>query len=209
MSTVTRPERQRLLEAMLGELAEKEYPAIDVGMAAQRARLESDDWSTWFPDKESCVLAALDQFCDELRAVAWEGSQFDGPWPKRVAAGIRALLRRMSEQSARAEGLVDALPSLGSAGQARYQAFVDSLAALLRGGRQYSGMADDLPASAEMLAAGAAESVVFEQIQTRRTSHLHRLVPEIVFAVLVPFVGPETAAGAMEEERQASLRQPR
>jgi hypothetical protein len=204
MSTVTRPERQRLLEAMLSELAEKEYPAIEVEVAAQRACLEGDDWSTWFPDKKSCVLAALDQFCDELRVAAWEGGQTSGPWPKRVAAGVRALLCRVSEQPARVEGLVGALPPLGSDGQARYQAFVEGVAALLRDGRRYAGMVDELPASVELLAAGAAEALVFEQIRAGRASHLHRLVPEILFALLVPFVGPEAAAWAMEEERQAA-----
>lgn len=204
MSTVTRPERQRLLEAMLGELEEKEYPAIEVGAAAERACLESDDWSSWFPDKKSCVLAALDQFCGELRAAAWEGSQTGGPWPTRVAAGLRALLGRVAEQSARAEGLAGALAALGSDGQARYQAFVESLAAFLCDGRRYAGMEVELPGSVELLAVGAGEALVYEQIRAGRTSHLQQLVPDIVFTVLVPIVGPEEATWAMEQERQTA-----
>lgn len=45
MSTAMRPERTRLLEAMLEELVEKGYPELEVEAAVQRAYLAGAEWA--------------------------------------------------------------------------------------------------------------------------------------------------------------------
>ena len=201
MSTVTRPERTRLLEAMLEELVEKGYPAVEVEAAVQRAHLGGAEWSAVFPDKDACLVAAFDQLTEQLRAAICEGCAAGRDWPGRVAGGLRALLAQLSERAAMAEALARTFPSIGPAAQARYQAFVESLAPLLAEGREASGMAGELPSEVEMLAVGAAEAIVFGEIQAGRTAELGTLGPEILFSVLVPFVGAGAASAAMEAER--------
>jgi AcrR family transcriptional regulator len=202
MSTVTRPERTRLLEAMLEELVEKGYPAVEVEAAIHRARLVGEDWSAQFPDKDTCLAAAFDELTGELRTAICEGCLTANDWPGRVAGGLRVLLAQLSERAAIAEALARSFPSIGPAALTRYQGFIESLAPLLAEGREFSGMGDELPAEVELLAVGSAESIVFEQIQLGHTARLATMTPEILFSVLVPFTGPVAAAKAMEEEQR-------
>jgi AcrR family transcriptional regulator len=202
MSTATRPERTRLLEAMLEELVEKGYPALEVEAAVRRARLHGAEWSAVFPDKDQCLVAAFDQLAEQLRASICEGCASGRDWPGRVAGGLRALLTQLSERAQTAEALARTFPSIGPAAQARYQAFVESLGSLLVPGREASGIGEELPADVELLAVGAAEAIVFEQIQAGRAALLGGLCPEILFSVLVPFIGAAAAGEEMEKERR-------
>lgn len=205
MSTATGEARARLLEAMLEELVEKGYGEVEVRGALERAHLGGEEWSTMFVDKDECLVAAFDQLTEQLRAAIVEGCLAGGDWPGRVAGGLRVLLARLAGRAQMAEALARTFPSIGPAAQARYQGFVESLAPLLVEGREFSGIGEELPGEVELLAVGAAEAIVFEQIQTGRTAGLAALGPEILFSVLVPFVGPVVASIAMDEERARAM----
>jgi AcrR family transcriptional regulator len=200
MNTVARSERSRLLEAMLEELVEKGYPALEVEAAVHRARLEGEEWSNRFPDKEACLLEAFEQLSCQLREAIVEGCLTGESWPERVAGGLRVLLAELARRAKTAEAMARTFPSIGPDAVVNYQAFVESLAPLLRPGR---ALADgvELPGEVELLAIGAAEAIVMERIQAEETATLPTLAPDILFSVLVPFVGPAAASEAMGRER--------
>lgn len=202
MSTVARPERTRLLEAMLEELVEKGYPALEVEAAIHRADLVGGEWAARFPDKDSCLLEAFEELTAQLRVVIAAGCRAGTTWPERVAGGLRVLLDELTRRSTMAEALARTFPSIGSAAVVRYQAFLESLAPLLTPGRECAGV--ELPASVELLAVGAAEAIVMERIQAGRAETLSALAPEILFSILVPFLGPHGATEAMACERRRS-----
>jgi AcrR family transcriptional regulator len=202
MSTATEEDRARLLEAMLEELVEKGYGETELAGALERAHLGDRGWSAQFGDKDECLMAAFDQLTERLREAICEGCARSEDWPTRVAGGLGALLRRLAAQARMAEALARTFPSIGPAAQARYQGFVESLGPLLVEGREFSGIAEQLPGEVELLAVGAAEAIVLEQIQAGRTAGLCDLGPELLFSVLVPFVGPVRAAAEMEKSRR-------
>jgi AcrR family transcriptional regulator len=201
MSTATEEDRARLLEAMLEELVEKGYGEADVEGALERAHLGGGRWSQLFVDKDACLVAAFEQLTEQLRAAICEGCARGGDWPGRVAGGLRALLATLAGRAAMAEALTRSFPSIGPEAQVHYQAFVESLAPLLAEGREFSTPGTELPGAVELLAVGAAEAIVFEQIQAGRTAGLAELGPDILFSVLVPFLGPAIAAAEMEKAR--------
>ena len=202
MSIATEGDRARLLEAMLEELVEKGYGDVDVEGALARAHLGGEGWAALFVDKDACLIAAFDQLTGQLREAICEGCAAGDDWPGRVAGGLRALLTRLAARAQMAEALARSFPSIGAAAQARYQAFVENLAPLLAEGRELPGMSGRLPDEVELLAVGAAEAIIFEQIRAGRTADLGALGPEILFSVLVPFIGPAVASAAMEAERE-------
>jgi hypothetical protein len=186
---------------MLEELVEKGYGEVEVRGALRRAHLGGEGWSELFVDKDECLVAAFDQLTEQLRAAIVRGCATGSGWPGRVAGGLRVLLGKLAARAQTAEALARTFPAIGPAAQARYQAFVESLAPLLGEGREFSGIAAELPGEVELLAVGAAEAIVFAEIQAGRTAGLPALGPEILFSVLVPFVGPARAAVEMEAER--------
>jgi len=68
------------------------------------------------------------------------------------------------------------------------------------------GTGVELPREVEMFAVGAAEAIIFEEIEAGRAAQLPVLAPAILFSVLVPFVGPEAASAEMERASDVAER---
>jgi hypothetical protein len=100
-----------------------------------------------------------------------------------------------------AEVATRVFPAIGPPAYKRYCELISRLATLVSEGREYSGMADELPSEVELLSVGAAESLLFIVIDAGRAAQLPKMMPEILFSVMVPFIGPDRAA---EEMRQAA-----
>jgi AcrR family transcriptional regulator len=194
--------RERLLEAMLSELGEQGYGAMSVAEALSGAGVSRADYEAEFADKDACLFAAYAQLTERLARRTAEGCALGGEWPARVRRGLEALLAELAAAPAMARVAIRAFPAIGPEARARYQDFVEGFASLLREGREFSGTAEELPAEMEMLAVGAAEAIVFEEIEAGRAAQLPAMGPAILFSVLVPFLGPEAASAEMDRARQ-------
>jgi AcrR family transcriptional regulator len=208
MSTSTQLERERLLDAMLEEMVEKGPDGAEVEVALRRAGLEGEQWLAEFVDKDACLCAAYTQLTERLACKTGEGCSRGENWPQRVRCGLEALLEELADAPAVAQLLIRAFPAIGPAARARYQAFVESFAPLLAGGRELTGTGAgaELPREVEMLAVGAAEAIVFEEVEAGRAGQLPGLAPAILFSVLVPFLGPEAASAEMQKASEAAER---
>ena len=92
------------------------------------------------------------------------------------------------------------LPAAGPEARRRYHDALGQLRPLFSEGRKYAE-SDILPPDLELMAVGGAEAIIFDEVVAGRTKELPKLLPDILFAVLVPYVGP-TAAKA--EVRRAA-----
>jgi AcrR family transcriptional regulator len=199
MNTVTQLERERLLDAVLEEAAEKGHREVDVIATLRRAGIHDEGRLAEFASKEACLLAAYERLTERLTSRVIEGCTAGREWPQRVRAGLEALLDELAAQPRMARVAIRGFPSIGNEARARYLDFIEGFVPLLRGGREFSGMAEELPAEVEMLAVGAAEAIVFEEIEAGRAAQLPALGPAILFSILVPFLGPKAASAAMEK----------
>jgi AcrR family transcriptional regulator len=185
---------------MLSEMGERGYEAMSVADAMSVAGVSKADFEAEFADRNACLLAAYEQLTERLERRTAEGCALGDEWPARVRRGLEALLEELAAAPALAQLLVRAFPAIGPEARARYQAFVESFGPLLRAGRELAGA--ELPREVEMLAVGAAEAIVFEEIEAGRAANLPGLAPEILFSVLVPFLGPEAASAEMQRARE-------
>jgi hypothetical protein len=206
MSTSTQFERERLLGAMLEEMVESGPDGAEVEAALRRAGLDGEQWLAELLDKDSCLFAAYAQLTERLARKTAEGCSLGEDWPQRVRCGLEALLEELAGAPAVAQLLIRAFPAIGPAARARYQEFVESFAPLLGGGRELAAAGAELPREVEMLAVGAAEAIVFEEIEAGRAAQLSALTPAILFSVLVPFLGPEAASAEMRKASEAAQR---
>jgi hypothetical protein len=145
------------------------------------------------------MLEEMEQLTERLASRARDRWTAAGEeWPRRVWAGLEALLEELAAEPRMARLAIRGFPSAGAEVRARYLVFVEGFVPLLREGREFSGMAEELPAEVEMLAIGAAEAIVFEEIEAGRAAGLPALGPAILFSVLVPFLGPDAASAEMQ-----------
>ena len=73
-------------------------------------------------------------------------------------------------------------------------------AALIEG-REYATNAVHLPPDLERMAVGGAQTIIFDEVVAGRAEELSARLPDVLFSVLVPYIGPEAAAA---EVRQAA-----
>lgn len=200
--------RERLLELVLRELGEMGYEGISLPALLARADVSKEEFAAEFADLDACLDVAYGDLTTRIEQAVQRGcarvgpTEGEPPWPDRVRGGLESLLAELADEPLRARVLIRTYPSLGNRALVSYQSFLDGFVPLLAPGRQLSGVAEQLPASVETLAIGAAEAIVFEEVASNRTEGLPALLPSILFSLLVPFLGPAGAAAEMEKARR-------
>jgi AcrR family transcriptional regulator len=199
---VVRSGRERLLEAMVRVAAAKGYEATTVVDVTEFAGVDEGAFYADFESKEECFLEAFDAVIDVL--VAHVASSYEAasgrPWPERVGAGLRALVELLATEADIARLAMVEVTAAGDRGRERYRVALARFTPFLEEGRAYSGRGEELPADTARFAIGGATSMIFDEIRAGRGPELTRLLPDLVFAVLVPYLGAEAA-----EERRARL----
>jgi AcrR family transcriptional regulator len=190
-------ERQRLYDAALDELGERGYEGADLDDALARAGVSRPAFEAEFSDKDSCLFAAYDELTGRLVRRAATKCDRNDEWPRRVRTALGTILDELAAEPRIARALVCSFPAIRPLAYLRYMEFLESFAPFLREGRDFSDLSGELPGEIEMLAIGAAEALVFEEIDAGRASQLPSQAQAILFSLLVPFMGPERALAAI------------
>jgi AcrR family transcriptional regulator len=192
-----------MLEAMVRVAASKGYQAASVDDVVSAAGVDREAFHTTFGDKETCFLEAYDAVSDVL--VAHVNAAFESvpgePWPERVAAAMRALAELLAAESDIARMTMVEVTAVGEEARVRYRANLNRFVPFLEEGRAMSPQGDALPADTARFAIGGAMSLIFDEVRAGRGPELPRLVPELTFAVLMPYLGAQVAD---EEMRRLS-----
>jgi AcrR family transcriptional regulator len=88
-----RPQRAKLLDAMVRVVAEKGYEAATVADAVKLARVSRGTFYELFESKEACLAAAYRLGLDVLAARVTEAVRGSKDWREELQLGIRAYLR--------------------------------------------------------------------------------------------------------------------
>jgi AcrR family transcriptional regulator len=201
-----RSDRERMLEAMVRVAAGKGYQAASVDDVVNAAGVTREDFHVAFGDKESCFLEAYDAVSDVLVAhvtAAYE-SVAGEPWPERVAAALHALAELLAAESDIARMTMVEVTAVGEEARVRYRANLNRFAPLLEEGRAYSPRGGELPEDTARFAIGGTMSLIFDEVRAGRGPELPGLVPQLTFAVLMPYLGAEAAEDEMRRLSEAS-----
>jgi hypothetical protein len=191
--------RDALLQAMLDELTHGSYAEVSVERARSVAGVTAEEFESEFETDDACLFAAYDRLSEQIVERAFSGCDDTHPWPDRVRQGLAMILEEFATRPQLARVLIRTFPSIRPATYERYVALLARFVPFMREGREYSGVDEDLPAEVELLAVGAAEAIIFDEVESGRARGLPRLMPEILFSILVPFLGPERAADEMRD----------
>ena len=93
-----RPQRAKLLDAMVRVVAEKGYEAATVADAVKLARVSRGTFYELFESKESCLAAAYRLGLDVLAKRVSEAVQDAQDWRQELRLGLRAYLRTFDEE---------------------------------------------------------------------------------------------------------------
>lgn len=195
---VSRSQRDRLLEAAVRVVADKGYGAMTIGDLTKEAGVSRTTFYELYEDKEACFLAAYDNAVEMLVRRVIKAYESEGDWPDRAAAGLTALLETLAEEPALARlSLVD-IGRAGPAAQRRYRAAIQRLIPLFDEGRDFAAGGRNLPANTSRMAIGGVTGLVSDELVAGRAEDLPGLLSDVLFATLVPYIGPDAAAREVE-----------
>ena len=196
-----------MLEAMVRVAAAKGYEATTVSDVIEAAGVSRETFDATFVGKEGCFLEAYDAVIDVL--VAHVSTAFEStsglPWPDRMAAALTALVDLLAREHDIARMAMVEVTAVGEDARIRYRAALGRFTYFLEEGRTYSSQGDELPADTARFAIGGATSMIFDEVRAGRGPELRRILPDLVFAVLMPYIGPEAAEDEMRRVDRESL----
>jgi AcrR family transcriptional regulator len=185
---------------MIRIAAEKGLQAATVTEVTEMAGVSEASFYEMFEGKEACFLEAYDAIFDVL--VAHMSASFEATagedWPRRVVAALRALVELLAAESSIARMAMLEVSAAGGVARARYRAALERFTPFLEEGRLYSNQGDELPPGTAGFAVGGATSMIFDEFRAGRGSELEKLLPQLVFAVLMPYLGSEAAEREMK-----------
>jgi AcrR family transcriptional regulator len=201
--TVARSQRERTLRAMLEAVAERGFAETRVVDVIERAGLSRKTFYELFGDKEECFLAAYDEVSARLYAVTEEAfeSAAGEPWPERIRAGVTALVEELAADQAAARFAVIEVLAAGPRALARRDAAIRQFTGFIDAGRSESTL--ELPGLTSTAIVGGIYELLYSEILHGATSQIPARVPEIVYWITQPFLGPERAAEERDRARGA------
>ncbi len=184
---------------MVRSAAAKGYEATTVDDVVAAAELSRETFEEAFADKEACFLEAYDAVIDVLLAhvsTAFE-STVGQPWPDRIAAGLRALVDLLASEADIARMAMIEVTAVGEDARIRYRAALGRFTYFLEEGRAASPRGAELPDDTAGFAIGGATSMIFDEVRAGRGPELRRILPDLLYAVLMPYLGAEAAEDEM------------
>ncbi|HEY6771385.1 MAG TPA: TetR/AcrR family transcriptional regulator [Solirubrobacterales bacterium] len=195
-------QRERLLLAMVEEVAAQGYATVSIANVAGRAKVSRQTFYEEFAGKEEALFEACDSLLDRLIARAAQAYSPGDPWPTKVRLALGVLLQELAADPKTARLITVELPAAGPTAHQRYRIGTARFMPCFRLGREFGGREEELPPDAELMAVGGAEAIIFDEVVAGRASGLPALLPDILFTLLVPYLGPERA---VEQMRRAQI----
>jgi AcrR family transcriptional regulator len=190
---IARHQRQRIINGLAAEVSEKGYRAVTVADVVKRAGIARNTFYENFGSKEECFLAAQQYaMSTALEQVVGAAENVDD-WPRRVAAGLTALLDYVVSEPALARTCTVEALAAGPASVRYYEESLQAFISMFRLGRDVSPHGGDLPETLEEALIGGVFWILYQQLLQGETERIDELVPELVEFTLTPYLGPDAA----------------
>ena len=201
--TVVESQRGRILQSMIEAVAERGYRETRVADVVKGAGVARKTFYDYFDDKEACFLAAYDQVTAQLYDATAEAfdAQPDAPWADRISAGMAALLEELASWPAGARFVIVEVLGAGPKALVRRDAAVRQFAELVETGRRESSI--EPPGMTSVAIVGGVFELINSEILHGATARLPSRLPDIVYWVTQPFLGPDSVTAERDQPRQA------
>jgi AcrR family transcriptional regulator len=181
---------------MIRVVGEQGYKNTSVADVIEEAPTSRTTFYKYFDDKHDCFLAAYEMLVEEVFAEVVANCDGEAPWMARVTDGLSTIVDRFALDPALARTAVVEVAAAGAdARQLHYDA-IARFTAYLDPGRDLSP-GKELPENISLMSAGAVSGLIFDELLAGRADKLPDRLPDLLFAMLVPYVGPQAATAEM------------
>jgi AcrR family transcriptional regulator len=192
--------RQLILEAMVRVVGRKGYKATSVADVIEEADVSRTTFYKHFEDKQECFLFAYDLVVERVLSEVIAGCDGEQTWLERVRVGLSTIVEMFALDPELARTAIVEVAAAGSDARRRHWNAISRFTEFLEDGEELAG-GRELPDNIALMAAGAVSGLIFDELLTGRAERLPELLPDLLFALLVPYIGP---GAATEEMRKAA-----
>ncbi|HKZ13191.1 MAG TPA: TetR/AcrR family transcriptional regulator [Solirubrobacterales bacterium] len=196
-------QRARILAAMIAVVAARGYSETRVVDVIGAAGVSRKTFYELFDSKEDCFLAAYDILVGQVLEEAETGFALTpgAAWPERVESGLRAVLGHLAAHPEEARFALVEVLAAGPRALARRDAALRQFTGFIEAGRSESTV--DLPGSTAQTIAGGINELLYSEVLHGAAARLPARLPELVFLIVLPFLGPARAAEERDRARVA------
>ncbi len=189
---------------MIEVVSERGYPETRVVDVITVAGVSRKTFYELFDSKEDCFLAAYDVLLGTLLGEIAGGfeAQPGAPWAERLAAGMGALLDHLAAHPDEARFAVVEVLAAGPKALARRDAALRQFAGFLDAGRAESSV--ELPGITALSVAGGVNELLYSEILHGAAARLPSRLPDLMFWIVLPFLGADAAAAERERVRRSA-----
>jgi AcrR family transcriptional regulator len=198
-------ERERIVATLIEVAAERGYAETTIELVLDRAGLDRPAFDRHFRSKYDCFLSVwqeVNEECLETMVRAYESRE---DWPDRLRAVVEQIAEGMREDPSRALFGVEVLAA-GDAARARRDMTMRVLAGLIDAGRQSMDDPEAVPHTTAEALAGSAYGQIYARVVRGAVDELPELVPQLMSAAVMPYLGAEAAAEELSRDSGPSER---
>jgi len=194
--------REKVMLALTELAAERGYAETTIADIVERSGVGEETFRTLFADKEACAVAAENAILSEVVASVSSSYLADRAELDSALLGVMSILELMARKPSYAFfGYVGARQMSPPSVFSIYETGHKVLVAMLERGWEYAELAVP-PRRAALAALGGAEAIVRREVVAGRAERLPRLLPDLVYAATVPFLGQDEALRLADRGRE-------
>jgi AcrR family transcriptional regulator len=190
-----------MLGMMIDTFADRGYHQTSMNDIAARIGISRDTLRAHFGDKHDLFIAAHDWLLQRLANYVAPAYQQPGPWPQRISRALGALLTAIAYRPQGARVAIIEVLAAGPQAHQHHLAAIDAFTTYIDQGRNESPLGHNLPPTLARIVAGAAAARIHKHIAAGNTSELPTLHPQLLYLVLLPYVGHQQAQHEMQRPR--------
>jgi AcrR family transcriptional regulator len=192
----TESRRDLILAAMIRVVGSKGYKATSVADVIEDAGTSRTTFYKHFEDKHECFLAAYERLVEQVFGEVVANCDGEQPWLDRMRTGLETIVELFALDPKLARTAVVEVAAAGADARQLHWNAVARFTEFLDAGRELAG-GRELPDNIALMSAGAVSGLIFDEVLAGRAERLPAMLPDLLFAMLVPYIGPRAAADEM------------
>ncbi len=195
--------RDLILAAMIRVVGREGYKETSVADVIEEAGVSRTTFYKHFEDKHDCFLAAYELLIEQVFTEVIGNCNGSQSWLQRMEKGLETIVTLFALDPELARTAVVEVAAAGADARQLHWDAVARFTQYLEDGRKLSA-GRELPENISLMSAGAVSGLIFDELLAGRAAQLPAMLPDLLFAMLVPYIGPSAAAEEMRRVAAAA-----
>jgi AcrR family transcriptional regulator len=200
-----RDERERIIEALIEIASERGYAETKIETILERAEVDRPAFDRHFRSKYDCFLSTWQELNESCMREMVEAYNSEDEWPDRLRAVACEIVEALRHDPRRATFAVEVLAA-GDAARARRDMTMRVIASLIDAGRNEMADPEAVPHTTAEALAGSAYGQIYARVVRGRADELPALVPQLMSAAVMPYLGMDAALAELSRGFQPRAR---